>query len=168
MRTVKLRLGRDGSDDEIAAEMGIALARISSALVEIAGIRLLQIDDFDEGADDRLQAADDQDAALDRSRMMLAALADVDRGACRSARSIVVSLYYEQEFNMDEVGEGSRPRQIDRVPGARASPVDAAFGALGGWSDRGRHVAAGGGRLARGFSIDSRHGAAVSPRSSSR
>src|SRR5580698_2270036 len=41
MRTVKSRLGRDGSDEEIAAEMGIQLADYHVALVEIAGIRLL-------------------------------------------------------------------------------------------------------------------------------
>src|SRR5271155_5460775 len=43
MQTVKLRLGRDGSDDEIAAEMGIGLADYHAVLVEIAGIRLLDI-----------------------------------------------------------------------------------------------------------------------------
>jgi RNA polymerase sigma factor for flagellar operon FliA len=102
MRTVKLRLGRDGSDDEIAAEMGIALADYHLALVEIAGIRLLQIDDVDEGADDRLHAADDQDAALDRSRMMSAMVEAI--AALPEREKLILSLYYEQELNMEEVG----------------------------------------------------------------
>jgi RNA polymerase sigma factor FliA len=102
MQAVKLRLGRDGNDDEIAAEMGVALAEYHAALVEIAGIRLLDIDEFDEAADDQLHAADDQDAALDKSRMM-AALAD-SIATLPEREKLVLSLYYEQELNMEEVG----------------------------------------------------------------
>jgi RNA polymerase sigma factor for flagellar operon FliA len=102
MQAVKLRLGRDGNDDEVAAEMGIALGEYHAVLVEIAGIRLLDIDEFDEAADDRLHAADDQDAALDRSRMMTA-LAD-SIAALPEREKLVMSLYYEQELNMEEVG----------------------------------------------------------------
>jgi RNA polymerase sigma factor FliA len=102
MQAVKLRLGRDGNDDEVAAEMGIALGEYHAALVEIAGIRLLDINEFDEVADDRLHAVDDQDAALDRSRMMTA-LAD-SIAALPEREKLVMSLYYEQELNMEEVG----------------------------------------------------------------
>ena len=102
MQAVKLRLGRDGRDDEIAAEMGLALDGYHAALVEIAGIRLLDIAEFDEADDDRLHAVDDQGAALDRSRMM-AALAESIAGLPERER-LVLSLYYEQELNMEEVG----------------------------------------------------------------
>ncbi|MBV8778916.1 MAG: sigma-70 family RNA polymerase sigma factor [Alphaproteobacteria bacterium] len=102
MRAVKSRLGRDGGDEEIAAEMGIALGDYHAALLEIAGIRLLQIDEYDAAAEQPLQATDDQATALDRSRMMadltesIAALPERER--------LVLSLYYEQELNMEEVG----------------------------------------------------------------
>jgi RNA polymerase sigma factor FliA len=102
MQLVKLRLGRDGNDDEIAAEMGIALAEYHAVLVEIAGIRLLDIAEFEEISDDQLHAVDDQDAALDRSRMMTA-LAD-SIAALPEREKLVLSLYYEQELNMEEVG----------------------------------------------------------------
>jgi RNA polymerase sigma factor FliA len=102
MRTVKARLGRDGSDEEIAAEMGIQLAEYHVVLVEIAGIRLLQLDEYDETADDPLQAADNQDAALDRSRMMVALAESIS--ALPEREKLVLSLYYEQELNMEEVG----------------------------------------------------------------
>src|ERR1700735_4538816 len=46
MRAVKSRLGREGGDDEIAAEMGIPLREYHAVLVEIAGIRLLHLDEF--------------------------------------------------------------------------------------------------------------------------
>jgi RNA polymerase sigma factor for flagellar operon FliA len=102
MQTVKQRLGRDGTDDEVAAEMGLPLGDYHAALVEIAGIRLLDIAEFDERGEDPLQAVDDQDAALDKSRMM-AAVAD-SIGALPEREKLVLSLYYEQELNMEEVG----------------------------------------------------------------
>jgi RNA polymerase sigma factor for flagellar operon FliA len=102
MQSVKQRLGRDGSDDEIAAEMGLALGDYHAALVEIAGIRLLDIAEFDETADDSLHAADDQDAALDRSRMMEALAQSI--AALPEREKLILSLYYEQELNMEEVG----------------------------------------------------------------
>jgi len=99
MQAVKLRLGRDGSDEEIAAEMGTGLAEYHAALVEIAGIRLLDIAEFDDG---RLHATDDQDAALDKNRMMTALSESI--ASLPEREKLVLSLYYEQELNMEEVG----------------------------------------------------------------
>jgi len=103
MHAVKRRLGRDGDDDEIAAEMGLELDAYHRVLVEIAGIRLLQIDEFADSDDDRLRVPDTQDAALDRSRLMVALAGAI--GALPEREKLVVSLYYEQELNMDEVGK---------------------------------------------------------------
>jgi RNA polymerase sigma factor FliA len=102
MQAVKQRFGRDGTDDEVAAEMRISLAEYHAALVEIAGIRLLDIAEFDETGRDPLQAVDNQDAALDRSRMMEALAASI--AALPEREKLVLSLYYEQELNMEEVG----------------------------------------------------------------
>ena len=82
--------------------MRISLADYHAALVEIAGIRLLDIAEFDESGNDQLQAVDDQDAALDRSRMMEALSASI--AALPEREKLVLSLYYEQELNMEEVG----------------------------------------------------------------
>jgi RNA polymerase sigma factor FliA len=102
MQSVKRRIGRDGSDDEVAAEMGLALDDYHAALVEIAGIRLLDIAEFEETADDRLHAVDDQDATLDRTRMMTALAESI--AVLPEREKLVLSLYYEQELNMEEVG----------------------------------------------------------------
>ncbi|HEV2188412.1 MAG TPA: sigma-70 family RNA polymerase sigma factor [Stellaceae bacterium] len=102
MRAVKLRLGRDGNDDEIAGELQIGLGDYHALLVEIAGINLLHIDEFDDSGDRGLSVDDNQDAALDRSRMM-AALAE-SIAALPEREKLVLSLYYEQELNMEEVG----------------------------------------------------------------
>jgi RNA polymerase sigma factor for flagellar operon FliA len=102
MRAVKLRLGRDGNDDEIAAELEIGLGDYHALLVEIAGINLLHIDEFDDADDRQLSAADDRDAEIDRSRMMTALAESI--AALPEREKLVLSLYYEQELNMEEVG----------------------------------------------------------------
>ncbi len=143
MGALKRRLGRDASDDEVAAELGLPLAEYHGVLVEIAGIRLLQIDEFENGEDSGLQVLDTPAATLDRARM----LADLVRAiaALPEREKIVVSLYYEHELNMDEVG---------RVLGLDKSTVCRAHGrallmlraALGGWTGAGaaQRSAAGG------------------------
>jgi len=134
MSVLKQRLGRDADDEEIAAEMGMPLGEYHGVLVEIAGIRLLQIDEF-EGAEERgLQVADNTDAGLDRAHMLAELARSIE--ALPQREKIVVSLYYEQELNMDEVG---------KVLGLDKSTVCRAHGrallmlrtALGGWSGAG-------------------------------
>lgn len=132
MRAVKTRTGRDGSDEEIAAEMAIPLAEYRRALVEIAGIRLLQLDGFDEGSDAGLQVGGGQEATLHRRRMMAALVASI--GSLPERERLVVSLYYERELNMEEVG---------RVLGLNKSTVCRSHGrallmlrsALGEWQE---------------------------------
>jgi|SRR5579872_5128680 len=102
MQAVKLRLGRDGTDDEVAAEMGLPLGEYHAALVEIAGIRLLDIDEFEDSADDHMQAVEERDAAIDKSRMMNALAESI--AVLPEREKLVLSLYYEQELNMEEVG----------------------------------------------------------------
>lgn len=102
MQAVKLRLGREGTDDEVAAEMGIALGEYHAVLVEIAGIRLLDIDEYEDSADDQMREVDERDAAIDKSRMMTALAESI--ATLPEREKLVLSLYYEQELNMEEVG----------------------------------------------------------------
>jgi RNA polymerase sigma factor FliA len=102
MQAVKRRLGRDGTDDEVAAEMGIALGEYHTVLVEIAGIRLLDIDEYEDSADDQMHEVDERDAAIDKTRMMTALAEAI--GVLPEREKLVLSLYYEQELNMEEVG----------------------------------------------------------------
>lgn len=114
MRTVKARLGRDGSDEEVAAEMGVGLGEYHALLVEIAGIRLFQLDECASG-EERLRAADDQHAALDKTRLLAALTLAI--AALPQRERLVVSLYYEHELNMDEVG---KVLEIDKSTVCRA------------------------------------------------
>lgn len=103
MQSVKRRTGRDGSDEEVAAEMNLPLAEYHHVLTEIAGIRLLQLDAFEESAEERLQIAGSQENDLHR-KWVVSALAEAI-GALPEREKLVVSLYYEQELNMEEVGQ---------------------------------------------------------------
>jgi RNA polymerase sigma factor FliA len=103
MRAVRRRTGRDGSDEEIAAEMGIALDEYHRVLMDIAGMRLLQLDMFDESAEAQLQVAGTQEANLLRRRLLAALTAAI--AGLPEREKLVVSLYYEQELNMAEVGK---------------------------------------------------------------
>lgn len=131
MRTIEQRLGRHGADEEIATEMGVPLAEYHEMLVEVAGIRLLYLDEFADG-DERLSTHETQDTALQRSRVVADLAQAIE--ALPQREKLVISLYYEQELNMDEVG---------RVLGLDKSTVCRAHGrallmlrnALGGWND---------------------------------
>jgi RNA polymerase sigma factor FliA len=103
MRAVKRRIGRDGSDEEIASEMGIPLAEYHKVLVDIAGLRLLQLDEFDEAGGEPLQVPDNQEHALDQSQMLAALTQSI--ASLPERERMVVSLYYEHELSMDEVGK---------------------------------------------------------------
>jgi RNA polymerase sigma factor for flagellar operon FliA len=132
MRIVEMRLGRHGSDDEIAAEMAVPVADYHEVLVEVAGIRLLSLEDFAEGGEERLPSRENQEASLQRSRVA----ADLAGAiiALPEREKLVISLYYEQELNMDEVGAvlGLDKSTVCRAHGRALLMLRAA---LGGWND---------------------------------
>jgi RNA polymerase sigma factor for flagellar operon FliA len=131
MSVLKQRLGRDADDDEVAAELGMPLAEYLGVLLDIAGIRLLQLDAFEGGEDRGLQVADEIDAGLDRAEM----LAQLARAiaALPAREKLVVSLYYEQELNMDEVGKVLRldKSTVCRAHGRALLILRSALGGLG-------------------------------------
>jgi RNA polymerase sigma factor for flagellar operon FliA len=134
MAVLKQRLGRDAHDEEVAAELGMPLADYLTALVDIAGIRLLQVDELDGGGERGLQVADEVDAGLDRAGMLARLARSIAELPPRE--KIVVSLYYEQELNMDEVGKVLR---LDKSTVCRAHGRALLMlrSALGGWGTAG-------------------------------
>lgn len=102
MRSIRRRTGRDGSDEEVAAELGIPLAQYHQVLVEVSGIRLLDLDAFDEASEHALQIADNQEETMHQNRLA-AALAEAI-ASLPEREKLVVSLYYEHELNMEEIG----------------------------------------------------------------
>jgi RNA polymerase sigma factor for flagellar operon FliA len=102
MRAIRRRTGRDGSDEEVAAELSISLAQYHQVLVELAGIRLLDLDGFDESREPALQITDNREELLHHHRMAAALAASI--ASLPERERLVVSLYYEHELNMEEVG----------------------------------------------------------------
>ena len=140
MRAIKRRTGRDAGDEEIAAEMGIPLAEYHRALLDIAGMRLLPLDAFGDGGTERLRAADNQEESLSRRRVM-AALAEAI-AALPERERLMVSLYYEHELNMEEVGQvlGLNKSTVCRAHGRALLMLKSA---LGEWNaDRGGPLSA--------------------------
>ncbi len=117
MRTLERRLGRHATDEELAAEMGLALAEYHELLIEVAGIRLLELDQFAERGDDLPSGSDDPEVALHRDRIVAALAGAVE--SLPDREKLVVSLYYERNLNMDEVGEilGFDKSTVCRAPG---------------------------------------------------
>jgi RNA polymerase sigma factor FliA len=131
IRAVRQRTGRQGSDEEIAAEMKISLAEYHRLLVDTAGLRLLHLEDFGEAGEEPLQVTDNQELSLARSRIM-AALAE-SIALLPEREKLVVSLYYEHELNMDEVGKvlGLNKSTVSRTHGRALLMLRSA---LGDWS----------------------------------
>jgi RNA polymerase sigma factor for flagellar operon FliA len=103
MQAVRRRLGREGSDGEIAGELGLTIERYDEVLIELAGLSLLDLDAFDDACEWALQTVPEQEETLRRRRMTAALAAAV--GVLPLREQQVVSLYYEHELSMEEVGE---------------------------------------------------------------
>ncbi len=103
MRAVRQRLGQDGNDEDIAAELAITVDQYHKILVEIAGISLLDVDAFDDAREPALQIAGNQEETLRLSRITESLAKSI--ASLPTRERLVVSLYYEHELNMEEVGE---------------------------------------------------------------
>ncbi|MGH6967952.1 MAG: sigma-70 family RNA polymerase sigma factor [Stellaceae bacterium] len=102
MRAVEGRLGRAATDEEVAAQMGISLERYQRILTDAALIRLLPLDVAGAELDQAAQADGDQERSIDRDRIATTLSEAVSNLPERER--LVLSLYYEHDLNMDEVG----------------------------------------------------------------
>ncbi len=103
MREIKQCEGREARDEEVAARIGVTLDKYHQLLVDTAGIALFDVDACDETAEAALQISGDQEEQLRQSRLATA-LADAV-AALPAREQLVLSLYYEHELNMEEIGE---------------------------------------------------------------
>jgi RNA polymerase sigma factor FliA len=106
LREVESRLGPGASEAEVAAQMGISLAEYQHILQDALGCQLLRLNDSEDGEDSTLDKLSDDNpdpegAALDDS--MRQAIINAVDGLPERER-LVLSLYYEQELNLKEIG----------------------------------------------------------------
>jgi RNA polymerase sigma factor for flagellar operon FliA len=106
LREVEARLGTEASETEVAAQMGVPLGEYQQILRDALGCQLLRLNDTDDGEDsqlDRLQddGPDPEGVALEasRRRVLTNALHELPE-----RERLVLSLYYEQELNLREIG----------------------------------------------------------------
>ena len=109
MRALEHRAGRPPQESEIAAQLNLSLADYQRMLQEARGHQILYAEDFRDPDGDALfeRGAEDGregvlDALLDeelRARVVKAVAELPDR------EKLVMSLYYEKELNLREIGE---------------------------------------------------------------
>jgi RNA polymerase sigma factor FliA len=106
LREVEAARGAEASETEVAARMGVSVGEYQRIIQDALGCQLLRLndaDDGDESALDRLpdETPDPESAALDDS--LRQAVIDAIQNLPERER-LVLSLYYEQELNLKEIG----------------------------------------------------------------
>jgi RNA polymerase sigma factor for flagellar operon FliA len=132
------RLGRAPNEEELADDMGMSLDELRTRRTDLAGARVLALDDVgpdllervaDEGADDPQEQA--------CRRELLARLAN-DIAALPERMQQVLSLYYKDNLSLREIGmvlgvtecrvcqiHGEAMKRLRRARGADGQPLEA-------------------------------------------
>lgn len=106
VKSVEYRLGREAKDAEIAQEMGISMSEYQDMLVDATGCHLYGFDDVGV-TDDQLFVEEGSIAEPHKMVVhddLMARLAEIIDGLPPKER-LVLSLYYEQDLNLKEIGE---------------------------------------------------------------
>jgi RNA polymerase sigma factor for flagellar operon FliA len=106
LREVESQRGAEATEADVAAHMGITLQEYQHIVQDALGCQLLRLNDADDGEDsplDRLPdgAPDPQGVALFDS--LREAIMEAVNELPERER-LVLSLYYEQELNLKEIG----------------------------------------------------------------
>ncbi|MBV0934011.1 RNA polymerase sigma factor FliA [Marinobacterium weihaiense] len=108
MVQVEHRSGRDASDAEVAAELGVSVAEYHALLRDSVDSRLFSYDQLTDAVDDapveQFAAAEpDPRRALESSGFKQALAQAI--GALPERERLVLSLYYDEELNLKEIGQ---------------------------------------------------------------
>jgi RNA polymerase sigma factor for flagellar operon FliA len=106
LREVEAARGGEASETEVAGHMGVSVGEYQRIIQDALGCQLLRLNDADEGEESALDRLADENPDPESS-----ALGDSLRQAVIDAianlperERLVLSLYYEQEFNLKEIG----------------------------------------------------------------
>lgn len=108
IQQVELREGRDARDVEVAEEMGVSIEEYYDIVKDSASTRLYSLDEATEDDEHRSQKLTHQDQftgpsdAVNQNALTAALAAQITQLPERE--KLVLSLYYEQELNLKEIG----------------------------------------------------------------
>jgi RNA polymerase sigma factor for flagellar operon FliA len=110
VRAVEARTGREARDEEVAAELGIDLEVYHQTLQDAVTTQVLSIDtpDHEDLSEDQLSlqdAADDAEPMQDLMRSQFQQQLANAIATLPEREQIVMSLYYDEELNLKEIGE---------------------------------------------------------------
>ncbi|WP_131776031.1 RNA polymerase sigma factor FliA [Legionella impletisoli] len=107
VREVENRLGRDAKDHEVAGELGVSLKEYHDMLNDSAGGHLYGFDDLgvtDDSLKDEYRDASNEPHINALNSDRTSQLAQIINGLPKNEK-LVLSLYYEQDLNLKEIGE---------------------------------------------------------------
>jgi len=123
---VEARTARDAKDSEIAEEMGVSMDEYYDIVKDTASTKLFSFDEAYEEDESRIKRADHSQARPSENvhRYSLAKALAGEIGKLPEREKLVLSLYYEQEMNLKEIGQvlevsESRVSQIHSQAAAR-------------------------------------------------
>jgi RNA polymerase sigma factor for flagellar operon FliA len=110
VRIVEARTGREARDEEVAAELGIDLETYHQTLQDAVTTQVLSIDtpDHEDLSEDQLSlqdAADDAEPMQDLMQSQFQQHLAAAIAGLPEREQIVMSLYYDEELNLKEIGE---------------------------------------------------------------
>ncbi|GGO85028.1 RNA polymerase sigma factor FliA [Marinobacterium nitratireducens] len=105
---LEARLGRDASDAEVAAELGIGMDEYHSLLQDAMESRLFSFEELvnpdDDGAGEQFVSETPEPGGEVEQGAFTAALARAIEGLPERER-LVLSLYYDEQLNLKEIGQ---------------------------------------------------------------
>jgi RNA polymerase sigma factor for flagellar operon FliA len=106
MRQVEARTGREADDAEVARQMAVPLDEYHRIVRDALGCQMLRLNDSEDGEESTLDriadgGMDPQAETLEDSRRQ-AVITAID--GLPEREKLVLSLYYEQELNLKEIG----------------------------------------------------------------
>jgi len=104
MRAIEHEKGRDARDVEVAQALGISLEEYYRILQDAAGCRIFSLDETDTGEEPPEPGGGEDPLAAVEDQAFREALAEAIAGLPERER-LVMSLYYEEELNLREIGE---------------------------------------------------------------
>ena len=105
MRAIEQETGREAKDSEIAERMGVPLAEYFDAVADAARCQVLSTEGFSDDGEGYDAPADDADPDGQVSRAEFQSELIKAIGSLPEREKLVMSLYYERELNLKEIGK---------------------------------------------------------------